>query len=102
MIRHAAILLLMVLSQADPTPVFLVAGAIFAGAPHPNAAKLFLDWYLAPDQQRRLLGPLRRAAAAGLKPLSAYNLDRSFRALHSDPDQLAALKRRFAGYVEGK
>jgi hypothetical protein len=38
----------------------------------------------------------------GYKPLSAYNLDRSFRALHSDPDRLAALKRRFAGYVEHK
>ncbi len=95
----------MVLSQADPTPVFLVAGAIFAGAPHPNAAKLFLDWYLAPAQQRRNGAFSARADVPppqGFRPLSAYNLDRSFRALHSDPEQLAALKRRFAGYVEHK
>jgi ABC-type Fe3+ transport system substrate-binding protein len=95
----------MVLSQADPTPVFLVAGAIFAGAPHPNAAKLFLDWYLAPDQQRRNGAFSARSDVSppqGFKPLSAYNLDRGFRALHSDPDQLAALKRRFAGYVDRK
>jgi ABC-type Fe3+ transport system substrate-binding protein len=95
----------MVLSQADPTPVFLVAGAIFAGAPHPNAAKLFLDWYLAPGQQRRNGAFSARSDVPppqGYKPLSAYNLDRSFRALHSDPDRLAALKRRFAGYVEHK
>ena len=95
----------MVLSEADPTPVFLVAGAIFAGAPHPNAAKLFLDWYLAPDQQRRNGAFSARSDVPppkGFKPLSAYNLDRSFRALHSDPEALAALKRRFAGYVEQK
>ena len=95
----------MVLSQADPTPVFLVAGAIFAGAPHPNAAKLFLDWYLAPDQQRRNGAFSARSDVPppqGFRPLSAYNLDRSFRALHSDPVKLAALKRRFAGYVNRK
>jgi ABC-type Fe3+ transport system substrate-binding protein len=95
----------MVLSQADPTPVFLVAGAIFAGAPHPNAAKLFLDWYLAPEQQRRNGAFSARSDVPppkGFEPLSAYNLDRSFRALHSDPEALAALKRRFAGYVEQK
>jgi ABC-type Fe3+ transport system substrate-binding protein len=93
----------MALSQADPTPVFLVAGAIFGRAPHPNAAKLFLDWYLAPAQQRRNGAFSARSDVPpphGFKPLSAYNLDRSFRALHSDPEQLAALKRRFAGYVE--
>jgi hypothetical protein len=54
MIRHAArILLLMVLSQADPTPVFLVAGAIFAGAPHPNAAKLSARCIPIPTRSRR-------------------------------------------------
>jgi len=36
-----------VFSQADPTPVFLVGAAIFKDAPHPNAAKLYLTWYLA-------------------------------------------------------
>jgi ABC-type Fe3+ transport system substrate-binding protein len=95
----------MVLSQADPTPVFLVAGAIFAGAPHPSAAKLFLDWYLAPEQQRRNGAFSARSDVPpphGFRPLSAYNLNRSFRALHSDPEALAALKRRFAGYVEQK
>lgn len=54
MIRHAArILLLMVLSQADPTPVFLLAGAIFAGAPHPNAAKLSARCIPIPTSLRR-------------------------------------------------
>jgi len=42
-----------VFSQADAIPVFLVAAAIFKNAPHPNGAKLFLDWYLAKEQQSR-------------------------------------------------
>jgi ABC-type Fe3+ transport system substrate-binding protein len=95
----------LVLSQDDPTPVFLVSGAIFAAAPHPNAAKLFLDWYLAPEQQSRNGAFSARSDVAPPKdfmPLSSYNLDRSFRALHSDPARLAELKQRFAGYVERK
>jgi ABC-type Fe3+ transport system substrate-binding protein len=92
----------LVLSEADPTPLFLVCGAIFDDAPHPNAAKLFLDWYLAPAQQSRNGAFSARADVPpppGFRPLSTYNLDRSFRALHSDPAQLAELKQRFAGYV---
>ena len=76
----------LVLSQNDPTPLFLVSGAIFKDAPHPNAAKLFLDWYLAPEQQSRngAFSPRSDVAPpAGWQPLSTYNLDRSFRTLHS-------------------
>jgi ABC-type Fe3+ transport system substrate-binding protein len=82
--------------------VFLVSAAIFKDAPHPNAAKLFLDWYLAPAQQSRNGAFSPRSDVApppGWKPLASYNLDRSFRALHSDPERLAELKQRFAGYV---
>src|SRR5258708_37021125 len=42
-----------VLSKVDAIPVFLVAAAIFRDAPHPNGAKLFLNWYLAREQQSR-------------------------------------------------
>jgi len=93
----------LVLSQDDQTPLFLVSGAIFKDAPHPNAAKLFLDWYLAPEQQSRngAFSPRSDVAPpAGWQPLSTYNLDRSFRMLHSDVARLAELKHRFADYVE--
>ncbi len=92
----------LVLSQNDPTPLFLVSGAIFKDAPHPNAAKLFLNWYLAPEQQSRngAFSPRSDVAPpAGWQPLSTYNLDRGFRALHSNEARLAELKQRFAGYV---
>jgi len=76
-----------VFSQADPTPVFLVGAAIFKDAPHPNAAKLYLTWYLAKEQQSRTGTFSSRADVpppAGLAPLSSYNIDSSFRALVSD------------------
>jgi ABC-type Fe3+ transport system substrate-binding protein len=95
----------LVLSQDDPTPLFLVSGAIFKDAPHPNAAKLFLDWYLAPAQQSRNGAFSARsdvAPPAGYQPLSTYKLDRSFAALHADEARLAALKQRFAGFVGGR
>ena len=95
----------LVLSHDDATPLFLVAGAIFKDAPHPSAAKLFLNWYLAPEQQRRNGAFSARADVApppGWQPLSAYKLDTSFRALHSDEAKLAALKKRFAAYTEGR
>ena len=41
----------MAFSAADETPVFTVTGGIFKDAPHPNAAKLYLTWYLAKEQQ---------------------------------------------------
>ena len=76
-----------VFSQADPTPVFLVGAAIFKDAPHPNAAKLYLTWYLAKEQQSRNGTFSPRADVpppAGLAPLSSYNIDNRFRALVSD------------------
>src|ERR1019366_4243525 len=39
-------------SPVDPTPLFFTGNAIFRRAPHPNAAKLFLAWYVSADQQR--------------------------------------------------
>src|SRR5262245_44482028 len=41
-------------SPVDETPVFTLTGGIFKEAPHPNAAKLYLTWFLAREQQGRL------------------------------------------------
>ncbi len=40
-------------SEADPLPIWPYTAAIFKAAPHPNAAKLFLAWYLSPEQQAK-------------------------------------------------
>jgi ABC-type Fe3+ transport system substrate-binding protein len=91
-----------VFSQADDTPVFLVGGAIFKDAPHPNAAKLYLTWYLAKEQQSRSGTFSPRADVPpppGLAPLSSYKIDSGFRKLVSDESRAAELRRRFAGYI---
>jgi len=91
-----------VFSQADPTPVFLVGAAIFKDAPHPNAAKLYLTWYLAKEQQSRTGTFSPRADVpppAGLAPLSSYNIDNRFRALVSGESRLTELRKRFGGYI---
>jgi ABC-type Fe3+ transport system substrate-binding protein len=91
-----------VLSKVDPIPVFLVAAAIFKDAPHPNAAKLFLDWYLAKEQQSRTgtFSPRTDVPPPeGFQPLSSYNIDSGYRQMLSDEAKLAELKKKIAGYV---
>jgi ABC-type Fe3+ transport system substrate-binding protein len=83
-------------------PVFLVGAAIFKHAPHPNAAKLYLTWYLAKEQQSRsgTFSPRSDVAPPpGLEPLSSYNIDRGYRALVSDEARLRELRARFGSYI---
>ncbi len=91
-----------VFSQADPTPVFLVGAAIFKHAPHPNAAKLYLTWYLAKEQQSRsgTFSPRSDVAPPpGLESLSSYNIDSGYRALVLDEARLTQLRARLRGYI---
>jgi ABC-type Fe3+ transport system substrate-binding protein len=91
-----------VFSEADATPVFLVGGAIFKDAPHPNAARLYLTWYLAKEQQSRSGTFSPRADVpppAGMKPLSEYRIDAGYRKLVTDEARLMELRKRFAGYI---
>jgi ABC-type Fe3+ transport system substrate-binding protein len=91
-----------VFSQADETPIFLVGAAIFKDAPHPNAAKLFLTWYLSKEEQSRSGAFSPRSDVPppeGLQPLSSYKIDMSYRRLVTDETRYADLKRRFAGYT---
>jgi len=92
----------LVLSRDDATPLFYVAAAIFRDAPHPNAAKLFLNWYLAPEQQRRTGTFSPRSDVpppSGWQPLTSYNLDTGYRTMLSDEARLNELKKKMAGYV---
>jgi len=94
-----------VFSEVDDTPVFLVGAAIFKDAPHPNAARLYLSWYLAKEQQSRTGTFSPRSDVPpppGMQPLSSYRIDRGYRALVMDEARLTELRRRFAGYVHGR
>jgi hypothetical protein len=71
-------------------------------APHPDAAKLFLDWYMAKDQQSQIGTYSARTDVEpppGLKPLSAYRIATGYQQFVSDEKNLVALRKRFESYT---
>src|SRR5688572_8612885 len=89
-------------SDEDESPVFTVSGGIFKDAPHPNAAKLFISWYLAKEQQARIgtFSPrLDVAPPAGFKPLTSYKIANAFREFITDDKLIADLRTRFEKYT---
>lgn len=91
-----------VFSEQDATPLFTVTAGIFKDAPHPNAAKLFLTWFMAKEQQSRIgVFSARQDVPPppGLKPLSAYNTANRYREFVSDEKTLTELRRRFEVYT---
>jgi ABC-type Fe3+ transport system substrate-binding protein len=91
-----------VFSEEDLTPLFTLTAGIFNDAPHPNAAKLFLSWYMAPEQQSRLgvFSPrLDVPPPPGLKPLSSYKVANDYKEFVTDDKQLNELRQRFEKYT---
>jgi ABC-type Fe3+ transport system substrate-binding protein len=85
----------------DVMPTFFVTAGIFKAAPHPNAAKLFLSWYLAKDQQARTGSFSARTDVpppSGLKPLSSYKIDAGYQKLVTDKN-IDALRKKFESYT---
>jgi ABC-type Fe3+ transport system substrate-binding protein len=88
-------------SPVERTPVFFNTVGILRGAPHPNAAKLFVAWYLSRDEQQRLHNFSPRPDVApppGFRPLSSYRLADRYREFLVRP-QIDALRRRFLAYT---
>jgi ABC-type Fe3+ transport system substrate-binding protein len=86
----------------DVMPTFLITAGIFKDAPHPNAAKLFLNWYMAKKQQSQIGTYSARTDVdppAGLKPLSAYKIAAGYRQFVSDENKLVALRKKFESYT---
>jgi len=86
----------------DAMPTFFVTAGIFKDAPHPNAAKLFLNWYTAKEQQGRLGTYSARTDVdppAGLKPLSAYKIEAGYRQFVSNEKRLAEMRKKFEEYT---
>lgn len=85
----------------DALPIWPLTGAIFKGAPHPSAAKLFLSWLLQPEQQSKLPTWSPRSDVpppAGYKPILSYKVANDYRDFLTDQEQVVALRKRFAGY----
>jgi ABC-type Fe3+ transport system substrate-binding protein len=89
-------------SAVDETPVFTLTGGIFNDAPHPNAAKLYLTWFLAKEQQAKVGSFSSRADVAppeGLKPLTSYKLANAYREFMLDDKLIAELRKRIETYT---
>jgi ABC-type Fe3+ transport system substrate-binding protein len=85
----------------DALPIWPLQGAIFKDAPHPNAAKLFLSWLLAPEQQSKLPTWSPRSDVpppAGYKPILSYKVANDYRAFLTDQAKVAELRKKFEGF----
>ena len=86
----------------DAIPIWGQLGAIFKDAPHPNAAKLYLQWYMAKEQQRRIgtwSARMDMPAPFGLKPILDYKVANDLASIVTDRTLLADLRKRFEGYT---
>ena len=89
-------------SEVDETPVFSLTGGIFKDAPHPNAAKLYLSWYLAKEQQARLGTFSSRVDVPppqGFKPLTSYKIANGFREFMVNDALIADLRKRMEAFT---
>jgi ABC-type Fe3+ transport system substrate-binding protein len=89
-------------SPVDETPVFTLTGGIFRDAPHPNAAKLYLTWFLAKEQQSRIGSFSSRVDVPppeGMQPLASYKIANSYREFMTDERLIADLRKRFEAYT---
>lgn len=91
-----------VVSEVDPLPVAAQTAAIFKDAPHPNAAKLYISWYLQPEQQARQGTWSSRSDVAPpppLKPLSSYRVANSYRSFIMDEEKVKKMRERYLGFT---
>ena len=89
-------------SNVDPLPIWPQTTAIFKDAPHPNAAKLYITWFLAKEQQSRIGTWSTRMDVAppeGLKPIFDYALANDFRSFITNDALAADLRTRFEAYI---
>jgi ABC-type Fe3+ transport system substrate-binding protein len=89
-------------SPVDETPVFTLTGGIFKDAPHPNAAKLYLTWFLAKEQQSRVGSFSSRADVPppeGFKPLTSNKIANNYREFMIDEKLIDSLRKRMEAYT---
>ena len=89
-------------SAIDPLPIWPQTTAIFKDAPHPNAAKLYITWFLAKEQQSRTgTWSVRMDVPPpdGLKPIFDYRLANGFRAFVTNASLVGDLRKRFESYI---
>ena len=89
-------------SPVDETPIFTLTGGIFKDAPHPNAAKLYLTWFLAKEQQSRVGSFSSRIDVPppeGFQALTSYKIANNYREFMINEILVTELRKRFEGYT---
>lgn len=89
-------------STVDATPIWPLTGAIFKKAPHPNAARLFMGWFLEPEQQAATGSWSVRGDVpppTGYKPIFSYKVVNDYRDFLTNETQLIDLRKRFEHYT---
>jgi ABC-type Fe3+ transport system substrate-binding protein len=92
-------------ADEDPMPLWPQSAGILADSPNPNAAALYIDWYLRVDQQAKVnaLGSWSPrndiAVPPDLKPLSECTLADGLLEFMMDRDKVAELKQRFEKFT---
>jgi ABC-type Fe3+ transport system substrate-binding protein len=88
-----------------PMPVYPITTGIFAKAPHPNAAKLFLAFAISKEMQQRTAAsgalPVRPDVdpPPGLKPMASYRIADGYIDFISDEQRTKELRHKFEGYI---
>ncbi|MBI2358641.1 MAG: ABC transporter substrate-binding protein [Deltaproteobacteria bacterium] len=90
----------------DTFPIWAQTVGIFKGAPHPNAAKLYLAWYLSDEQQKRMVQRGGRwsprndlAPPAGFRPVTEYQIANKFREFITSDARVQELRKKFEAYI---
>lgn len=87
------------MSPKDQTVVFYTAGAVFKDAPHPNAAKLYLQWQLSKEVQGKnplLYSPRRDVPPpAGMPPLTSKRFANDYRDFEGDGSRVTQIRQRY-------
>jgi ABC-type Fe3+ transport system substrate-binding protein len=87
---------------SDRMPMFFTSEAILKDAPHPNAAKLYVSWFLSKEQQSRIGVFSSRSDVPppeGLMSLSGYRLANGYLKFVTNEKRLVALRQRFEKYT---
>ena len=87
-------------SKIDPIPIWAAPGAVFKDARHPNAAKLFLNWYLSVESQSQLSPgnwPARSdvTPSGSMMPILSYNVVNNYRDFVTNQNHLEELRDHF-------
>ncbi len=94
-----------VIPEDEPMPIWAQTAAVFNGAPHPSAARLYLAWYLSKEQQHRMSRSGRWSTRAdidppaGFKPIGQYKLANGFREFITDEAKVVELRKKFESYI---